>query len=100
MIDVEPVDPLGDAGDLLRYRLRNGLLVPIDPKKPFGPIGHSYLAVTCRVRGIDPGIWIDPYSYTTTGPKRTPAQTRFLIVCAIIGALWIAAAITYIVVSA
>ena len=111
-LDVEPTAPLGDCGDLLRYRLRGGQLTPIDPKRPYGVVGHSYLAITCDVRGLDrllrarldaieAHVWsgeqaviIDDVTWKRGGfaippPRRTPPQTRFLICCAALVAIWL-----------
>lgn len=49
-LDVEPRCPLGDAGALLDYRLHHGAMIPIDPKRPFGVLGHAYLEIR-----VDPG---------------------------------------------
>lgn len=115
-IDVEPTAPLGDCGDLLRYRLRGGQLTPIDPTQPYGVLGRSYLAITCDVRGLDPllrarldaieaHVWsgeqavIDAAAFTdslTVRPKRTREQTRILVGCCIFAVLWLSAAILYI----
>lgn len=45
---VEVQGPLGDCGDLLAYRLRDGNMRPL-AGRPFGPLGHSYIAITCSV---------------------------------------------------
>ena len=56
-IDVEPVYPLGDCGALLEYRLHRGQMIPLWPRQSFGVVGHSYVAVTCSVRGIPADVW-------------------------------------------
>lgn len=45
-IAVEPRYPLGDAAGLLDYRRTAAGMAPIDPRRPFGPIGHTYIAIT------------------------------------------------------
>lgn len=115
-LDVEPTAPLGDCGDLLRYRLRGGQLTPIDPKRPYGVVGHSYLAITCDVRGLDrllrarldaieAHVWSGEQAafdaaaftnYLSTRPKRTREQTRILVGGGIFAALWLLVAILYI----
>lgn len=61
-INAEPRYPLGDVAGLLDYRLRAGTMKPIDPHHPFGPLGHTYVAITCTrrpwggelARGLEP----------------------------------------------
>ncbi|AUV60853.1 hypothetical protein [Mycolicibacterium goodii] len=44
-IAVEPRYPLGDAAGLLEYRRTAAGMTPLDPRRPFGPIGHTYIAI-------------------------------------------------------
>ncbi|OCB56151.1 hypothetical protein A5722_14745 [Mycobacterium vulneris] len=37
--------PLGDAAGLLDYRRTETSMKPIDPRRPFGPLGHTYIAI-------------------------------------------------------
>ncbi|MBU8834407.1 hypothetical protein [Mycolicibacterium goodii] len=54
-ISPEPRYPLGDAAGLLDYRRSASGMKPIDPRRPFGPIGHTYIAITCSARGFGGG---------------------------------------------
>ncbi|AHJ86354.1 hypothetical protein 32HC_76 [Mycobacterium phage 32HC] len=44
-VAVEPRYPLGDAAGLLEYRRTDAGMTPLDPRRPFGPIGHTYIAI-------------------------------------------------------
>lgn len=113
-LDVEPTAPLGDCGDLLRYRLRGGQLSPVDLKQPYGVLGHSYLAITCDVRGLDPllrarldaieaHVWSGEQTATITeawtprftNQRNTVTNVWFLAVLALFTAIWLSAAISY-----
>ncbi|MCV7255662.1 hypothetical protein H7J86_26205 [Mycobacterium hackensackense] len=48
-IDVEPRWPLGDCAALLEYRRTATGMRTIEPHRPFGPVGHSYLSITCSI---------------------------------------------------
>ncbi len=81
----------GDAAGLLEYRRTANGMRPIDPSRPFGPLGHIYIAVLPSVDPSPPcttlptlaellikgppqppghNPWHDPTIYETVGGDR------------------------------
>lgn len=54
-IPAEPRFPLGDAAGLLEYRRTATGMKPIAPARSFGPVGHTYIVITCSLRGAGGG---------------------------------------------
>lgn len=84
----------GDVAGLLEYRRTTNGMRPIDPRRPFGPLGHIYIAVLPSVDSSPPRTtlptlaellikgppeppghnpwhgWHDPTAYETVGGDR------------------------------